>query len=423
MLPRTSLLAAACALLVAGVISFMTATQLRHAWLLKDHLSDIADAYTEADVVRSAEAYAALGLTSNAGLPDTAYGTSFEDQGAKLDPQMCKDPARCVYLHSPQGVHLVTGVMMRLAGPHVMFVYRLPSLLFGLFAYVLFARAAWRTLGELATAALFAAFAFVPMSYNMMHGISYHGYEYHLFLVELALLFAMFVREGPPALGVRSGVALGVVAFVAGWFGYEFVALTALAPLPVVLLRADWRERRQLQAAAVCSIIAGGAFLFAQVVHLGEVAVFLGGLGNALRDLSARGRMRSSTGVSEAYTAVGLVSLYFYYWSELLDRPMFLGFSFLGALATFAAALRMRGPRPVPRWLTGGAALVWDPPARFTGALALAFAIPTLWITVMQAHAYVHGHFLPRLYMMTVIFAVLLVAKSVRRADAARGAG
>ena len=414
MLPRSSPLAAACAVFVAGVVSFMVATQLHHAWILKDHLTDIADPYTEADVVRAAEAYCALGLTSNAGLPDTAYGASFEDVGAKHDPQMCVDAERCVYLHSPQGVHLITGVMMKITGPHVMFVYRLPSLVIGLLAYLLFARVAWRSLGEVTTAAVFLAFAFVPMSYNMMHGISYHGHEYHLFLVELAILLAIFVHDGPPALSLRSGFALGAAAHVAGWFGYEYVALTTLAPLAVGLLRADWRARATLRAIALCSAIAGGAFLLAQVVHLAEVAAFLGSLGNALGDLAARGRMRSSAGVSDAYTTVGFVSLFFYYWSELLDRPAFLGFSFLGALATAAAALRVRGPRPLPRWLTGGAPHVWDPPPRFIAVLALALAIPTIWIVVMQAHAYVHGHFLPRLYMMTVIFAVILVAKSVR---------
>jgi hypothetical protein len=41
------------------------------------------------------------------------------------------------------------------------------------------------------------------------------------------------------------------------------------------------------------------------------------------------------------------------------------------------------------------------------------FAVPCGWLIVMQQHASIHGHFLPRNFTCTILWAYLLLSRSV----------
>jgi hypothetical protein len=94
-----------------------------------------------------------------------------------------------------------------------------------------------------------------------------------------------------------------------------------------------------------------------------------------------------------------------------LSEPQFLGFSFLALCAAVAAPLFARGELIVAgRW-----PLAWAPRPLLKWAFFAVFVIPDLWLLLMRQHASVHGHFLPRNFIVTYVVGAIIVALSFRR--------
>ncbi|MBL8606708.1 MAG: hypothetical protein JNL38_05285 [Myxococcales bacterium] len=400
--------------IIVCVVLTMVGREVSYAWARGLNLSEIADSYGEANDIRAGEAFADHGFGYRKGLPEISYGTAFESAGGKHDQELCMVPRDCVYLHNPPGSAYTVAFMTKLFGKGAVFHYRLLPLGVGLLAFSFLAYAMAATIGVRHTAAVYLVFLAAPMFANMMHGLCYHGYALSLCLAEIGVLLLALLKSDrvkPPHLA-----ALGAIAFVAGWFCYEYVFVVAFTAVPVWLLREDWRAPATWRGALMCVVACCAGFGLAQVLHLVQVSAYLGGFSEALADLAKAGRKRTGGATWMKFPVNGTFGVIFYYWFDLLPKPTYLNFSFVGfvGLVTSALALRRR-----IRWPSVGAAekhlVSWEPAWRYIVAIAVSILISSGWMVVMQQHAGIHGHFLPRLYFLVVIIAMLAVSRSLNR--------
>lgn len=391
--------------IIVCVVITMFGRELGYAWARGGSLSEIADQYGEANDIRAGEAFADNGFSHRKGLPEISYGNAFENQGGKHDLELCQQPRDCVYLHNPPGSAYAVGLMTKIVGKGQVFLYRLLPLTIGLLAFSFFAYALVSTIGPRHAAAVYLMILIVPMFENMMHGLCYHGYALSFCLAELGVLLLALLKTGAV---LKRGhlVALGLLGFATGWFCYEYVFVVALSAVPVWLLREDWREPEARRAALKCVLACAGGFALAHVLHIAQVAAYLGGLQEALADLAKAGRKRTAGATWMKFPVGGMVGLFFYYWFDLLPKPTYLNFSFAGFVGLVTSALSIR--RPV-EW----ANLAWRPRGHYIAAIFASILIASGWMMIMQQHAGIHGHFLPRLYFLAIIVSMLTISRSV----------
>lgn len=401
---------AAAALLVLAVLA-PPAQQVRYAFALGEALSPIADPFAEADTIRSAEAYAAEGLASQAGLPQVTFGRRFPGEGTQPGPD-----ASAIYLHYPPLPNWIAGLVVRAVGGVRVPLMRLAPIAVGFACLGALATALARAEGRLRAAAILGALEVAPLFSNMMHGLHHEGYALALLLAELGVLVRAFAppREGvPPPRGTLAWLA--AIGFLEGWLSFDFCFLVAFAALPIWLLSPDPLAPPARRRAALCVLVPGAAFTAAHALHFLQVAIHLGGLGAALDDyLRIAVRRAAGTLDGRPVPPPALLSLLRRYVFELLPSPRFLGTAGSGVaavavLALLAGNIRVR---------LGGDGLAFRAPRRRLLAAAAAFAIASLWLAVMRQHAAVHAHYVPRHWVLFYFVVVLGVARGFAPAGA-----
>jgi len=348
------LIAVFCRAVIVWVSFSLFGQQISHAYTLNEALTDTGDAYSEANDVRAAEGFAAMGLTSNVGLADANFGNAFENQGGKHDTLLCQSSERCVYLHYPPGPELALGVMTILFGRGRLFIYRLLPITVGLLSLLAVGFALYRAIGPPRAAAAMWLIGGVPMTGNMMHVVALHEYALALFFFELAILLRMF-SEG--MVRRRHFIALGLAAFLEGWTAFDYVFLVTFAPLAVFLTFKDFKNPVSRRRLLLATLTAGAAFALACILHFVQVAVFLGGLKAAFLNFTAAAKNRTM-GPSWVHPPIpGGAGIVLYYWVNLLPQKQFYDGNFVGLLAVVLALL---WPKRASLSLGGKGTLVWN---------------------------------------------------------------
>jgi hypothetical protein len=391
--------------------------QLARAYALNNELTDSGDGYSEANDMRAAEGYAVMGLTSNVGLPDASFGNSYEQWGGKHDPLLC--PVQpCVYLHYPPGPELALGAMMTIFGKGRLFVYRLLPITLALASLLALGAALFKAVGPVRAAAVMWLLHGVPMTSNMMHVVALHQYAVSFFLLELAILLYTFSQ---PVTRRWHVVLVGLAAFLEGWTAFDYVFLVTLAPLAVFLAFKNIHNSVSRRRLVILILTAGGAYALANVMHFAQVAVYLGGVREALTNFVAAGRNRTAGPTWVHPPVSGALGMLFYYWVNLLPKKEFYDGNFVALVAVVIALLwPKRTSVTLGRW----GSLVWTSDWSKLASFLLMLALCSGWIVVMQQHASIHGHFLPRLYTSGILWAYLLVAHGFSfEPDSAGGGG
>ena len=402
-----SLVATLCTAIIAWVAFSLFGQQLARAYALNNELTDTGDSYSEANDVRAGEGYAAMGLTSNMGLADAAFGTQYDGLGGKHDPLLCPSSERCVYLHYPPGPELFLGVMTKLFGRGRMFVYRILPIALGLASLLALGAALFKAVGPVRAAVVMWLIGGVPMTSNMMHVVALHEYALAFFTLELAILLYTFSQ---PITRKWHLVALGLAAFLEGWTAFDYVFLVTFAPLAVFLAFKDFGNPVSRRRLVVLTLTAGGAYALANVLHFVQVAAFLGGIREAFFNFVAAGKNRT-VGPTWVHPPVsGGLGLLFYYWVNLLPKKEFYDGNFI---ALVAAVLTLLWPKRTFVTLGRWGSLVWTSSWSQVMSFLLMLALCSGWIVVMQQHASIHGHFLPRLYTSGILWAYVLVAHAL----------
>jgi hypothetical protein len=396
-------------------VAGMFTQQCIKAYSLGNDLSDIADAYSEANVIKAAENYAVNGFLSNKGLAELSYGTQFDNRGGKYDKEICATPVHCVYTHYPPGAELLTGLLTKIFGVGRVLLFRAVPLSVGLFGLVFLAWALTRTIGLVRAAFVLAAFSTVPMATNMMHGLHQQGYQMSLMYVQFGLGMLVF-REG---LTRRRIVAMAFLGFIQGCVSFDWFFLTSLCTVPAWLMTPDWRTKPRMRQAAALVLAAGGGFAFAHFLHFLQVSWYLGGLKEALADLGHAAKHRSGDDAWPTLPVPGRFGVILYYWFGLLQEKKYLDFSFL----TFVAGtLALVFPKPRFEVPLAGKKLARVVTSSSSIAFLSAIVVCSLWIVIMRAHAQVHGHFIPRHYCLTILVGLVLIARTLGWSPPARDA-
>jgi hypothetical protein len=401
------------AILIAFMMATMVAQQLGYAWTRGQQLSENADPYGEADVLRAGEQFAREGLGPTVGLPDIAYGHQFESVGGKHDPELCTGTTpRCVYLHNPPGNSLLIGLLEKVFGVGKIVHYRFVMVFLCAAGLMFFFRSVWTTVGAMAAAAATFVFYWTPTGPVYMHGLCYHGLVSSLFFAEFGVLLRVFAREGP--IDRRLAVGLGALAFVQSFFGYESIFLCSLSPIVAWLVFADPLRSDNRRKLLVCLGIAGGTFVVVQLLHLVQVAAYLGTYGAMWTDLKASFAKRGNRAQMAGIHFEGFFGMWVFYTLDLLHRKEYLNGTFYGPFLAAITALAYRRRFPL---LLGKAGLDWNPGRTHIWAVLASFGVSLGWITMMLQHAYIHGHFVPRQFLLPLVTASMLVARGFVRAE------
>ncbi len=392
-------------------VAYFPLEQANYSLRRGNQLSEFFDSYSEANTIRAGEGFLDHGLTYNKGLPDLAYGNAFEGQGGKHDPHLCANPAQCVYLHAPPGPELAAGVATKMCGRGEISCFRTLPILIQFLSLAFFAWAAARALGVTRAAFVLSTFHFVPMITNGANNL-YHGYTASILLVHLGVLLLALVK---PVRSVRFyAIALGVVGFFYGWFSYDIVFHVMFAAFAIALLTRDWGANRN--STLIYAGAAFGGFLFAGLLHFIQVADYLGGVAAAYEDFARRAASRAGVGKQiEPLPDIGRFHIFMSYTTLFLKEPQNYGGQYLAACAATLTALLPRKPIGFRLF---GQELEWAPSRTAKWGFLVAFVIPLFWIMVMRQHAAVHGHFLPRNFIITFVVGALLLASSLRRKSA-----
>jgi hypothetical protein len=401
---------------VVWAVAAMFTAQCVKAYSLGNGLSDLADGYSEANAIKGAEGYVVNGFTWNAGLPDVAYGEQFDHSGGKHDPALCETPKSCVYLHYPEGPDVLAGIATKIFGIGHVLLFRTFPLLVGLFGLTFLAYALVKTSGVVRAAGVMVALWYVPMASNMMHGLHYQGYAMSLLFVQIGV--ALFAFRSP-RVKRKHFVGMAILGFLQGWLSFDYCFLVTLAVVPFWLAEADWRARAK--EALLLAVCAGGAFTFAHVLHLVQVAVYLGGVGPALSHMAKIAADRANAPMS-TLPIPGRPGMIIWYWFFLLEEKKYTDFLW-GAFV--AGVIPLVWPRPrfvVPLW---SGSLARESSWRALASFASAVVIGSMWILLMRAHANLHGHFLPRHYCLAYFMGALLIVRTASwsRAPLTEGGG
>ena len=394
--------------IIAATLGTLISQQFGYAWSRADNLTEMFDAYSEANGIRAGEGYATNGFTSNAGLPEVSFGTQFDGVGGKYDRELCPDgPVHCVYLHYPQLPDLVIGASTKIFGVGHIGEFRLVPLFLGTFAFIFFAWALVTSIGAPRAAFIIGSFYFIPMSANAMHYLHNHSYQTHFLLIELGVLFLVFHRSG--RLLKRYVVALFVIGLLLGYTAFDYFAHVSFGAIVVWMTTANPSEGRR--KVIVCTLAAVTGYALANILHFAEVAVYLHGFREALANFVRAGKHRSMDKVPVELVR-GPFGVLDYYLFDLLPRSQYCNFSFVGVTAFTVALLSFRAPPSALR-----SRLTWAPRPTFVWGFGFAVFVPCMWLLIMEQHSRIHGHFLPRNFFFSLIFAAAFVALSVRVPD------
>ena len=404
-------LAAGSALLLAALV---VAGPIGEAARLENHLSPVADPYSESNAIRSALAILEHGWTANAGLPESTFGGLYPETGhfRKYRGEIHVDT------HYPPGPTWLTAAMKLGCGQRPVSCLRaLPIAVSALGAFVL-AFALMVSLGApRGLAAAFGAFV-VPLYSNMMLGLHYQGYALALLSIQLGALLTLF--SSARALRARDLVLVAGLAFLQGWLSFDYFFLVTLAPLPIAILFSDLRERAPRRRLFALVLVGAAGFALAHALHFLQVVAYYGDFSAAAKDLlGAAGERSDPAGSPElrdkpppswAVDPWMMSSIFLFVLSARETHFGFrLGWTLLAALAVLVV---LRGVRlGVPGT---GLRLSVDPSARPAWAIVAGVLVSCAWISMMPGHAHMHPHFIPRHLFLAWLVMVLALLRSLR---------
>ncbi len=379
------------------------------------HASDLTlDNYSEADFVRSAARFADEGLWKHAGIPDVAYGDLFAKQGGKFDKQEnCKSSDECFYTHAPPGGIYIVYVFDKLGSPTNLFPMRIFGVAFGGFAFFMFLRQLAKRWGPWRAAALAVCLTQIPMMWNNLHGIAYHGYITSVLLLQMAVLLRIF--GSPGRVKLTTWALLFLNTYVQGWLAYDYIFLCTFAPLAIWLFREDYKQRPVLKKMAVALVLSGAGFALAQISHLLQNVAFFGSFHGMWADFAQAGRKRTVGEGSSYHPHFALghpFGVWITYWMRHVTMPQYFDGSFFGWFLAILAVLLHNARR-----------VVWRGARRFYGfargrrvALALLVALfaASGWGTMLPQHAYVHTHIVPRQFFFPSLIMLMALLNRMR---------
>lgn len=385
---------------------------------LGQELDRTADAYSEANSIRAADAYLSEGFTSHYGLQRIVYGERFPDVGAVqsdqfLDKVIPPDKNSFVYTHYPPGPDYIIAVTAMVSGLDDVSVLRITPVAFTLLALValmvVVSRASeFRLAGPMTGVVLIAAPIFCRYAV-VMH---LQCYTTAAMLLAVAVAIHAFWIAGK--LSWMHVSALALLGFFQGWLSFDYCFVATFFAVPVWLLaRADGRSVT-IRAMVIVVLVSGAAFTFAHGLHLLQVAGETGGIAPAMAELAGSARYRA--GVQEmAHSEVphrpypafvgdavtGHLRLAFDGFKDASKRETF-GFSMLAILLAVAVT-QLGRPRFLP-----------------LAAIVAAFVIGLAWCAAMPQHATVHGAFTVRHLLLAYVCAWLALALWAGRSAEAR---
>lgn len=394
-----------CRIVVGAVIAILVSGQLIFAWTNGNNVSPIADPFSEANAIRAGEGYVAKGFTTDAGLPDISYGTQFSMHGRY-------DVGGFIYTRYPPGPDWIAGLVTKLFGTGHIILYRVIPITVGLVCIIFFAWALMKALGAAQGTILFLACAVVPMFSNMMHGLHYQGYAFHLLLLELGLLLLYFSQPVSRSL-LKWNLAFFIIGFVQGWLSFDYCFLVTFAPVPYAVLSRGLTLGDRLRRLLAAVLALGLGFSLAHMLHFTQVVLYYDDFNKAVEDLGQSARLRSGYhGQIRWWLHLSAVWTYLrsevyrgmYFWT-LFNLTFIVPASFFilkrGMIVLPFAPLNLHAVWSMSRWK-----LMFVP--------VLALIVSAAWVFVMPGHAMSHLHFIPRHFFLFYFFCLLTVLHSMR---------
>ncbi len=434
---------------MTGTFVFIAILQVFNLVWIGNGLPRLSDPNSEADVLRSAQAYAKDGLTSHHGLPRTMYGPRYPEWGTSSDqldtnglvapkfrigfPESQANPNEWVYTHYPPLSNLVCGAMARLFGFDPTWRLRLPPLCFGLAATGLFFMTLARVFGAGRAAFIAIGCALLPMFSTNMAALHYEGYSFALLLLQLCLLISLLWRSS--CLSRRQCAVFFLIGFIQGWLSFDLFFIVSLIAVPLWLFRrAEGREpsaRWLLFATAMPCL----GFGLAHFLHLLQVAAELGGLRQAVAEFThtAAARAGESGHITLPLLLQGLgfstnsghlgfmtslaLTCYYYVREVLILRSEHFGpFLLLAILAAFPLAVSSRSrtrAAKTRRWTRVGPFLAWPGPKRVWPAMGMALLVSMMWCFAMPAHTVGNRGITVRHLFVLYFLLLLVLARSI----------
>ena len=364
------------------------------------------DAHSEADALRSADAYARDGLGSYHGLPRTLHGALFPTVGTVIDhadangmvpekfrvgfPERLAHRDAWVYTHYPPGPNLLCGLWAKMCGMERIWVLRLFPLAFGLVAVAFFFQGLMRAFGPARALLIATACAALPMFGEYINGLHYFGYSLALVLVQLTLLLEIFL--GRRRCGAWLGAAFFTLGFLQGWLSFDQFFVVSLLAVPFWWLRRAVGDAPSFKLLLLLVVLPTAGFFLAHGLHFLQVVAELGGVQAALGEFHATAAERAGAGGGESARYPQFLGRAVYLYFRDTVKPTNGHFGPLLLLAVGWVAVLVARGKKLP-WL----------------ALAAALGIALLWMVFMPQHAVSNLHVTIR-HLFVPYFLLLLVA-------------
>lgn len=391
-------------------------------WQVRDwgnRLADV-DSYSEADALREVRHFLEDGVLQHYGLGTVYYPGMYPTEGFAHEPDVSHFGVspEGVYTHYPPGPEYLLYAAAKLFGLEPVSRLRLLPITVGRAATLFFGFAVRQRFGAAVGWIAMAACMITPTFTDGFVGLHCQGYAFALLLLEIGC-----------AIGTGGTLAAFVpLGFLQGWLTFDYVFLVTVTPLAIELAmpQLDPSYQRRWRLAFIRSILAGGGFAAAQLLHFLEVCAYLGSFAAALRDLASAASYRAGAETVHSplnYMSDVMVNLWLYYYG----------------LHPFSIALAPPAPNEIPNWsmfrflglslgpwwllITTGL-LVWERLSperdierlrRGWHAVCLSGMLTTsLWLVVMVNHGVVHRHFLYRHLFLMFFFMVMFSACRIR---------
>jgi hypothetical protein len=434
--------------LLVGAFVFLVVVQVIYLVHIGNGLGRLCDPHSEADALRSGEAYWKDGLTSYHGLPRILYGSRFLTNGTVVDhldtnglvkpvfrmgfPDRLAECDTWVYTHYPPGPNLLCGVSARLFGFDPIWKLRLLPVSLSLTAVAVFFWMLARVFGTGRAGLIAMACAVLPMVSTHMPALHYEGYSFALLLLQFSLLLHLFWKSA--SLRLWHLPVFFLFGFLQGWLSFDQFFVVGLLPAPLWLLRRAEGARPSARWLVLTVGLLVAGFVLAHVLHFLQVGAELGGLQQAFEEFRrTAGERAGKTGgvvmpklllrilgpIDNHFGYFGSLALggYYYLREILLLRGLQFGpFMLLAILAalpvttfrtTQIAGVTSGRQLWASRWLR------WPGPQSVLPALGAALLVSLLWMLVMPAHVVGNHHITVRHLFVFYFCLILVLAKSV----------
>lgn len=390
----------------------------------------LGDTHSEADLLRSSEAYIKDGLSSHWGLPRILHGDMFPTNGTLIDhigqdglvpatfrkgfPGSSADPDQWVYTHYPPGPNLLAGTMAHLFGLNHIWFLRLLPISVGLLSLAVFFRTLARTFGTDRAAVITGACVVLPMVTLYMPGLHFQGYSVALLMLQLSFLIQLFWRSE----GVRPWhwAVLFVLGFLQGWLSFDLFFIVSLGAVPLWLMRRTEGVAPNTRWLCLAVGLPLSGFALAHVLHFLQVVAELGGLQPAFHEFRHTAGERGGSGGYFAYLAK---SLRLYLREFLRLHSYQFGPFMLLAIASAMPVALFRSTRIIltPPLQRGpmSFALAWPGKTSVRMALVAALLLCLVWVMVMPQHVVGNSHITLRQFFFFYFMLVLAVVRSLHR--------